>query len=62
VPTDATGLLVIRAWREPDTDAPLRVEIRLTRDISEGFERRITVADARAVSDIVREWLAFFGP
>ena len=55
---ERTGLLVIRAWRERDSPVPLRAEIRLASDISVGFERRLTVTDAEAVSRLVQDWLA----
>jgi len=55
---ERTGLLVIRAWRESDSPVPLRAEIRLARDVSEGFQRRLTVTDAETVTRIVLEWLA----
>lgn len=55
---ERTGLLVIRAWREVDSPVPLRAEIRLARDVSEGFQRRLTVTEAEQVTRIVLDWLA----
>ena len=55
---ERTGLLVIRAWRELDSPVPLRAEIRLARDVSEGFQRRLTVTDVDQVTRIVLDWLA----
>jgi hypothetical protein len=52
-----TGLLIIRAWAEPGSSSPLRVQIRLTTDVSLGVERRETIADADAVVEVVRTWL-----
>jgi hypothetical protein len=52
-----TGLLIIRAWDEPGSSSPLRVQIRLTTDVSLGVERRETLADADAVIEVVRAWL-----
>ena len=52
-----TGLLIIRAWAEPGSSSPLRVQIRLTTDVSLGVERRQTIADADAVVEVVRAWL-----
>ena len=52
-----TGLLIIRAWAEPGSSSPLRVQIRLTTDVSLGVERRETITDADAVVEVVRGWL-----
>ncbi|HEX8770495.1 MAG TPA: hypothetical protein VF711_06990, partial [Acidimicrobiales bacterium] len=43
---DPTGLLVIRAWVERGSSEPLRAQIRLSTDVSAGFERTLTVARA----------------
>ena len=52
-----TGLLIIRAWAEPGSSSPLRLQIRLTTDVSLGVGRRETIADADAVVEVVRAWL-----
>ena len=52
-----TGLLIIRAWAEPGSSSPLRIQIRLTTDVSLGVERSETVTDADTVAEIVRAWL-----
>ncbi len=52
-----TGLLIIRAWAEPGSSSPLRVQIRLTTDVSLGVERSETVTEADAVVEIVQIWL-----
>jgi hypothetical protein len=52
-----TGLLIIRAWAEPGSSSPLRVQIRLTTDVSLGVERSETLAEADAAIEIVRDWL-----
>jgi hypothetical protein len=52
-----TGLMIIRTWLEPGSPKPLRVQIRLTTDISMGFEREVTLADIPAVSAAVETWL-----
>jgi hypothetical protein len=52
-----TGLLIIRAWDEPGSSSPLRVQIRLTTDVSHGVERRETITDVDAVVELVRAWL-----
>lgn len=55
---DRTALLIIRAWIEEGSSEPLRAQIRLTADISSGFERTLTLARAGAVYATVQEWLA----
>ncbi|MBJ7597688.1 MAG: hypothetical protein DLM67_19800 [Candidatus Nephthysia bennettiae] len=55
--TDNTGLLIIRAYVERDSSAPLRAEIRLTSDVSAGIERTLVLADADVVARLVRSWL-----
>jgi hypothetical protein len=52
-----TGLLIIRAWAEPGSSSPLRLQIRLTTDVSLGVGRRETITDADAVVEVVRAWL-----
>ena len=41
-----TGLLIIRAWAEPGSSSPLRVQIRLTTDVSLGMERSEAITEA----------------
>jgi hypothetical protein len=53
-----TGLLVIRAWVEPGSSSPLRAQIRLTTDVSQGFQRSLTVAQKEAVVEAVQAWLS----
>jgi hypothetical protein len=52
------GLFIIRAWAEPGSSSPLRAQIRLTTDVSLGFERSLTVAQEDAVVEAVQAWLA----
>ena len=52
-----TGLLIIRAWAEPGSSSPLRVQIRLTTDVSLGLERSETITEADAVVEVVQAWL-----
>jgi hypothetical protein len=49
--------MIIRAWIEPGSSKPLRANIRLSRDIGDGFEREMTLADSPAVSAAVEVWL-----
>lgn len=53
-----TGLLIIRAWVEPGSLSPLRVQIRLTTDVSQGFQQSLTVAERDAVVKVVQVWLS----
>jgi hypothetical protein len=52
-----TGLLIIRVWAEPGSSSPLRIQIRLTTDVSLGVERSETVTEADAAIQIVQIWL-----
>ncbi len=52
-----TGLLIIRAWAEPGSSSPLRVQIRVTTDVSLGVERSETTTEADAAIEIVQIWL-----
>jgi hypothetical protein len=52
-----TGLLIIRAWAEPGSPSPLRVQIRLTTDVSLGVERSETLTEADVAIEIVQTWL-----
>jgi len=56
-----TGLLIIRVWAEPGSSSPLRVQIRLTTDVSLGVERSETVTEADTVVAVVRAWLLEMG-
>jgi hypothetical protein len=49
--------LIIRTWIEQGSLRPLRVRIRLTTDVSSGFERELTLTDVGAVSAAVETWL-----
>lgn len=55
---DASALLIIRAWVESRSGEPLRAQLRMTRDVSMGIERTVTLARADDVCAAVREWLA----
>jgi len=53
-----TGLLLIRAWVEPGSSEPLRAFVRLTTDVSAGFEHSVTLARVEEVHAAVEGWLA----
>ena len=57
MPTQRTGLLIIRAWVEPGSTRPLRAQLRITEDVSAGMERTVTLAHAGAVGAVVDGWL-----
>jgi len=52
------GLLIIRAWVEPGSSSPLRAQIRLTTDVSHGFERSLALTEIEAVTAAVQAWLS----
>jgi hypothetical protein len=54
---DRTALLIIRAWVEEGSLEPLRANIRLTTDISAGFQRTLTMARPEDIEDAVGAWL-----
>jgi hypothetical protein len=53
-----TGLFIIRAWLEPGSSSALRVHIRSTADVSQGFEHTLTVAQEEATLAAVQAWLS----
>jgi hypothetical protein len=55
--TTAVALLTIRAWREEGSENPLRAQIRLTRDVSLGFQAARTVAHTEGVVEAVQTFL-----
>jgi len=55
--SDRTGLLIIRAWLERGSLEPLRARVRLTTDVSAGFEEELTLADVQSVALAVETWL-----
>lgn len=54
---ERTGLLIIRAWREQDLANPLRAQLRMTTDVSQGFSRSVNLADIDEIVRAVRAWL-----
>ena len=58
MPSQRTGLLIIRAWLEPGSiGAAARAQIRVTTDISTGIERTVALAESDTVMELVDEWL-----
>jgi hypothetical protein len=57
MPSDRTGLLIIRAWLEGESTQPLRAHVRVTDDVSTGIQRTVTLAQPDRVSELVDSWL-----
>jgi hypothetical protein len=57
MPASRTGLLIIRAWIEEGSTEPLRAHIRLTTDVSGGFEQTMTLSQVPEVCEAVETWL-----
>jgi hypothetical protein len=55
--TFPTGVLIIRAWIEEGSAEPLRAHVRLTTEISSGFEQSMTLSQVDAVCQAVERWL-----
>jgi hypothetical protein len=55
---DRTGLMIIRAWVEEGSGEPLRVQLRLTTDVSKGFQQTLNLSDAETASAAVERWLS----
>jgi hypothetical protein len=53
-----TGLLIIRAWVEPGSSSPLRAQLRITTDVSVGFDSSLTVTQVEVVIEAVQGWLS----
>lgn len=52
-----SALLIVRAWVERGATLPLRAYIRLTQDVSNGFDRTTTVTSPEAGAAVVKGWL-----
>ncbi|MCW3035638.1 MAG: hypothetical protein JWM17_950 [Actinobacteria bacterium] len=57
MPASRTGLLIVRVWVEVGSSEPLRAHIRLTTDVSSGFEQGMTLSQVPAVCQAVETWL-----
>ncbi len=57
MPTERTGLLIIRAWVEDGSSEPLRAQLSMTSDVSIGMERTSVHTDAVDVGTEVQTWL-----
>ena len=54
---DRTGLLIIRAWTEAGSSAPLRAQLSTTADVSTGIEHTSVHTDVIEVGAEVQSWL-----
>jgi hypothetical protein len=57
MPNDRTGLLIIRAWTEDGSSAPLRAQLSMTSDVSLGMEHTSVHTDVIEVGTEVESWL-----
>ena len=57
MPKDRTGLLIIRAWTEAGSVAPLRAQLSKTADIATGIEQQSVHTDLIEVGAEVETWL-----
>ena len=51
------ALLIIRAWVERGSPAPLRANIQLSKDLPNGIEGRASVTSPEAAAEVVKTWL-----
>lgn len=57
MPNFQTALLIVRAWVERGSSAPLRASIRVRSDVSAGVESLVTVTSPEAGADAVKVFL-----
>jgi hypothetical protein len=57
MPNFRTALLIVRAWVERGSPAPLRANIRLTKDVSGEFEPEVTVTSPEAGAEAIKVFL-----
>ena len=55
------GVLVVRAWLEPEAEPALRCRVTSRVDVLAGNERVLALTDERAVLAEVTRWLAQVG-
>ena len=54
---ERTGLLIIRAWIEEGSSAPLRAQLSMTSDVAMGMERTSVHSEIVDVGVEVEAWL-----
>jgi hypothetical protein len=55
---DRTALMIIRVWVEEGSSSPLRAQIRIASDVSDGVDRTLTFAASDDVCAAVAAWLS----
>ena len=55
---DDVALLIVRAWLEPGSSVPLRVQLRWTTDVRQGFQHSLTATAVDDVLEATAAWLA----
>jgi hypothetical protein len=51
------ALLIIRAWVERGSAKPLRARVRVSNDVSNGFDKTTTVTTPAEGGAMVKDWL-----
>jgi hypothetical protein len=51
-------MLIIRAWVEPGSSFPLRIQLRISTDVSAGFDSNLTVTQEEEAIASVQAWLS----
>ena len=55
--TDRIALMIIRAWVEEGSSHPLRAQIRIASDVSDGVDTTLALATSEDVCTAVTTWL-----
>lgn len=56
-PPNATALFLLRLRFEPGSSQQMRAEVRMTHDVTAGFDGAVTVTDVEAAVALLRSWL-----
>jgi hypothetical protein len=57
MPSNSSGVFIIRAWSEEGSSEPLRAHIRVTTDSAKGMQHELTLTEIDGVSALVTAWL-----
>lgn len=55
---DRVGLLIIRTWMEPGSTEPFIALVRVSTDVSAGFQNTVMQARTEDVLATVQKWLS----